>query len=248
VIRRRFAERIKQQDWFAVGVDLLVVVVGILLALQVDNWAQGRSDRLLELVYLQHLKEDMEIERSRMEAAQDNAERRIEAARLLSQLLSAPDLAADAPSRVPWAIETASWRSFPRINAYVYGELQNSGRLVLIRSDSLRRSLAEHYTALQHDARVGEDLSAQQRFEGGTAGLLTVEELETLEQAAGDLEQLRTTPERALTLARLLSQRAAAVAELPSLVQHHTFNLRVIAQMRERSDAIIRQIDTQLQR
>jgi hypothetical protein len=247
MIRRRFAERIKE-GWVAVGIELLVVVIGIVLALQVDGWAQGRADHQLERVYLQRLKEDVEIERSRMESAQGYAQRRIEAARLLDRLLTAADVATDHPSQVPWAIETASWRSFPRINAYVYGELQNSGRLVLIRSDSLRRRLAEHYTSLLQDSRVGEDLSAQQRFDAGTAGLLTIEELETLERAAGNPDELHTTPERALTLARLFAQRSMAVSELPSLVQHHTFNLRVIAEMRERADAIIRQIDAELRR
>ena len=60
MIGRRLTERLKQHGWFAVGVDLLVVVVGILIALQVDAWAQGRADRRLERVYLQHLKEDLE--------------------------------------------------------------------------------------------------------------------------------------------------------------------------------------------
>jgi hypothetical protein len=243
MIGRRLTERLKQHGWFAVGVDLLVVVVGILIALQVDAWAQGRADRRLERVYLQHLKEDLEIERNRMDAAERFANTRIAAARTLSRLAVEPSYATQHPARVPWAIETASWRSFPRINAYVYGELQSSGRLVLIQSEQLRHRLAEHYTALEHDARVGEDLSAQQRFDAATAGLLDMEELEALERAAGDDRQISITPQRALDLARAFQQRPAALAELPSLVQHHTFNLRVIREMRARADSIIREID-----
>ena len=243
---RRFVERIKQHGWFGVAVDLLVVVVGILLALRVDGWAQGRSDLRSEQADLRRLEEDLEIERARMDDAEEFALKRIEAAHFLNALLLDPNEALDAPAKVPWAIETVSWRSFPRINAYVYGEMQSSGRTVLIHSDSLRRSLAEHYTALQHDARVGEDLSAHQRFDAATAGLITVEELEALETAEGDIDKLDTTPARALAMARSFAQRPVAIAQLPNLVQHHTFNLRVIRQMRERSDAIVRQIDAQL--
>lgn len=238
------AERLKRHDWFAVAVDLLVVVVGILLALQVGAWAQERAERRLERVYLERLKEDLAIERTSMNAAEQYASMRIEAARLLGRVADDPALATTEPARVAWAIETASWRSFPRINAYVYHELQSTGRLALIRSETLRRSLAEHYTALQHDARVGDDLSAQQRFDAATAGLLSIEELEAVERAAGDFHQLKMTAERALALARAFAARPAAVAELPNLVQHHTFNLRVVTQMRSRADQIIQQINT----
>lgn len=246
MIVRGLAARLKQHAWFAVAVDLLVVIVGILLALQLDAWAERRHERNLERVYLQRLAEDLEIERGRMEAAKGFANRRIEAARLLGRLLTDPKLATREPDRVPWALETATWRSYPQINAFVYRELQSTGRLVLLRSETLRRSLAEHYTALQHDARVGEDLTAQQRFDAAVAGLLTIDELEAVERVAGDYKQLRMTPERALTVIQSLAQRTAAIAELPGLVQHHTFNLRVINQMQQRADSIIVQIDSLL--
>ena len=237
-------ERIRRHDWFAVFVELLVVIVGILLALQVGQWAQGREERRLERVYLQRLKEDLTIERSEMDAAEHFANARIEAARLLGRLTEEPSLAAEQPARMPWAVETASWRSFPKINAYVYHELQSTGRFALIRSEKLRRKLAEHYAAFEHDARVGEDLSAQKRFDAATAGLLSIDELEAVERATGDFHQLRMTPERATDVARAFIARPAAIAELPGLVQHHTFNLRVISQMRSRADQIIQQIDS----
>jgi hypothetical protein len=43
-----------------------------------------------------------------------------------------------------------------------------------------------------------------------------------------------------------LPSTTPAIAELPSLVQRHTFNLRVIRQMRDRADALIRQIEVLL--
>jgi hypothetical protein len=179
-----------------------------------------------------------------MEAAERYANSRIEAARFLGRILADPRAAAAEPARVPWAIETATWRSFPQINAFVYRELQSTGRLVFLRDESLRRSLAEHYTALQHDARVGEDLSAQQRFDGAVAGVLNIDELEAVERVGGDYSKLSMTPDRAVAVARAFAQRGLAVAELPSLVQHHTFNLRVISDMRHRADAILQQIDS----
>jgi hypothetical protein len=243
---RRALGRLRQHSWFAVLVDLIVVIAGILIALEVDAWAQARDDRRLERVYLQRLKEDLQIERAGMDAAERYAQERIGAARLLGRLLEDPTFAAKEPARVPWALETATWRTFPQINAFVYRELQSTGRFVLIRAEPLRRNLTEHYTTLQIDARVGDDLLAEQRFDAAVAGLLDIDELEAIEKVEGDHAKIAMAPERALALARALAERPPAIAELPSLVQHHTFNLRVIRQMRDRADAIIRQIDVLL--
>lgn len=236
---RRISERLSEHSWFGVFVDFVVVVVGILLALQLDGWAERREELRLEGLYLERLVEDLRIERGLMDAAERYANDRIEAARLLAALAADPVLAAAEPGRVSWALETVTWRSFPQINAFVYRELQSTGRLALIRSEPVRRRLAEHYTALQHDARVGEDLTAQRRFDAAVAGLLTIDELEAVERTAGDPTTLRLAPERGVAIARGLAGDSSAIAELPALVQHHTFNLRVIEQMRSRGDEII---------
>ena len=239
----RFTEQLKEHRWLTVATDLVVVVVGIFLALQLNVWAEGRKDRALESVYLERLIEDLRIESRSMQAAEEYANARIEAVRLLDRLVANPSIALETPAKVPWAVETASWRSFPQINAFVYHELQSTGRLTLLRSERLRRNLAEHYAALQHDARVGEDRTDEQRFDAAVAGLLNLNELESLERAAGNYRELSVTPERALAVAQGFAQRPAAVAELAGLLQHHTFNLRVIAQMRKRADDIIAQIE-----
>ncbi|HET9485123.1 MAG TPA: DUF6090 family protein [Xanthomonadales bacterium] len=239
---RGFRTHVVQHDWFAVGVDLVVVVVGILVALEFGSWVEARKDRALEQVYLERLKEDFEIELARIDDARRYAQSRIDAAKLLHRLVADPASAPDAGARVPWAVETASWRSFPQINAFVYGELQSTGRLALLRSVSLRRMLAEHYTASHHEARVGLDLSAQQRFDAACSGLLGIDELTAIELAGGRWEKLEVTPARALEIAREFARRPAAIAELPSLVQHHTYNLRVLDDMRRRIEAIIARV------
>jgi hypothetical protein len=145
MIVRRISRRLGEHSWFGVLIDLLVVVVGILVALQFDGWAQRREERRIEGLYLERLVEDLQIERDRIEAAERHAAERIEAARLLAKLAAEPELAASDPPCVPWAIETVSWRSFPQINEFVYRELQSTGRLALIESEHLRRKLAEHF-------------------------------------------------------------------------------------------------------
>ena len=40
MILRRFATAIRKQDWFTVFVEFLLIVVGLVVALQIDNWNQ----------------------------------------------------------------------------------------------------------------------------------------------------------------------------------------------------------------
>lgn len=64
MIPRRIAEHVKAQNWFAVGVDFLIVVVGILLAFQITEWAGARSDRARETQIIGDLLADLDIDRS----------------------------------------------------------------------------------------------------------------------------------------------------------------------------------------
>ena len=42
MILRRLAEAIQQQNWFVVLLEVMIVVVGIFIGLQVDDWNQER--------------------------------------------------------------------------------------------------------------------------------------------------------------------------------------------------------------
>ena len=60
MILRRFIEHIKEQNWFAVGLDVLVVIVGIFLGMQVTEWNDDRKERTEEKRYLERMLVDAE--------------------------------------------------------------------------------------------------------------------------------------------------------------------------------------------
>lgn len=45
MILRRLTKHVKDQNWFAVGLDFLIVVAGILIAFQITNWSSERENR-----------------------------------------------------------------------------------------------------------------------------------------------------------------------------------------------------------
>ncbi|QIG54625.1 hypothetical protein G6N82_11075 [Altererythrobacter sp. BO-6] len=230
----RLPARLARQDWLAVFVELVVVVAGILIALGFDQWAEERADRQRERQYLARLHDDLEIELSGVIAAEGWAAARLDAVEKLDSLIKTPERARNDPAMVPWAIETSTWRSFPAVSAFVYRELQDTGQMRLITSFELRRQLADHYGQIANDARVGEDRLAEERFDAGAAGLLSTQELLEFEELEGEVRELNVTPDRAEELARALAARPDAIREIPSVGQHHQFNLRVLGGMKAR--------------
>lgn len=59
MIQRRITDAFRKQDWFTVALETLIVVLGVFLGLQVNNWNEGRSDRARETVHLASLVEDI---------------------------------------------------------------------------------------------------------------------------------------------------------------------------------------------
>jgi hypothetical protein len=55
MIFRRFAEAIRRQDWFTVFVETMIVVLGVFLGLQVNNWNEAQQERAKERVLLGRL-------------------------------------------------------------------------------------------------------------------------------------------------------------------------------------------------
>ena len=239
----RLRGHLADQNWLAVTVDIAVVLVSILLAFQIDRWAENRRDQHLEVEYLLRLKEDLQMEIGQMDTALGYVGDRIQAVRLLEKLVKDSSNEGISYGSLPWAIETATWRSFPQIASFVYRELQSTGNLALIQAESLRRNLAGHYTLLQNDAQIGLDQDIQHLFNRKTAGLLTSDELIEVENAGSANHTANISPARALEIAEAFSQNQEAIAILPSLLHHHTFIEKVIIQAKQRTQKLILQID-----
>ena len=183
---QRLRQRFANLAFGPLVLEIIVVILGILIAFQIDRWAEDRRDRQAEYDYLVRLKDDLQNEIQSMDTAIDQAESRIAAVLLLEEALTDPAVALERPSAVATAVETATWRSFPQINAFIYSELQNTGNLSLIQSDSLRRELANHYSSIRHHERVGLDLNIQHEFDRLSAGILTTAELQGIESGSWD--------------------------------------------------------------
>lgn len=60
-IVRRVSEALRKRDWFGIGFELLVVVVGVLLGLEASRWSAEREDRAYRQQILTALDETLKV-------------------------------------------------------------------------------------------------------------------------------------------------------------------------------------------
>ena len=61
MILRRVIQHVKKQEWTAIAIDFVIVVVGVFVGIQVQQWSNERSERKLERVYLERILSDINI-------------------------------------------------------------------------------------------------------------------------------------------------------------------------------------------
>jgi len=141
MILRSVMTHVKHQNWVAVGLDFIIVILGVFIGIQVANWNVSLKDRRDEWAFLEQLHEDIETA--------DALSRRVRTRRLdkLDWLSGAMDvLFGDDENAVLNADECIGVASshYYNINAVelpAYTELVSSGRLGIIRDARLRSAL-----------------------------------------------------------------------------------------------------------
>jgi hypothetical protein len=62
MIRRRVIEQLREQQWVAVGIELMIVVLGVFIGLQASNWNQERTSARQGATFTERLKADLRHE------------------------------------------------------------------------------------------------------------------------------------------------------------------------------------------
>ena len=88
----RLRKNLTESNYGPLGLEIVVVILGILIAFQIDRWAEERRDRTQEYDYLLRLKEDLQIEIRGMDKAIQYAEDRLAAVLLLEEVIANPSI------------------------------------------------------------------------------------------------------------------------------------------------------------
>ena len=139
-IRQRLLleNRLSKYSLYAVG-EILLVVIGILIALQIHNQNDLRKERLKEIHYLENIKTDLNINLLEMDRYLDIRTESIEGAnRILEHFEGKP--ITDYSAFNADGVRIYNWQKFWQ-NNNTFQELVNSGNLALISNDAIKKSL-----------------------------------------------------------------------------------------------------------
>jgi hypothetical protein len=218
-------------NWrFLIG-EFVVIVLGVLIALWVDQLREARVNANLEVEYLESLVADIDADLAQFDEAEAWMRRSETAAATVLALYEGAPPTENVADLVA-AVETAGWQMFPSISRNTIDDLRSTGNLRLIRDPAMRRAIADYYTDIenalgplaamqdriwdQYDARVGNVLGPGERMAalqrpGSFAPGITSEALEPAEPP--ELEELITAlkafPEFEVAAAEALYQNIA---------------------------------------
>jgi hypothetical protein len=150
MILRNLAMSIRQHDWGAAVIEVFIVVIGILVALQADDWVRERDDRAAEVAALERLLSEAENTVTYLQAEVAYQERTNELRRRATALVDGQE---DVPEQdLPFRIGINTMVMNPTLSPprTTYDELTASGRLQLVRSDHVREQLALFYADLDY--------------------------------------------------------------------------------------------------
>ena len=150
MILNRLSKSIRRQDWFAVLIEFVVVVVGIFAGLQANEWALERQDRKMERASLERLFLEAD---SAQQMLGDVVQRTLRMNRIRRNSVQFVDSDDPVPEvELPLKIGINTLGFFPAVMpiSVAYDELKSSGQMQLIRSAALRGQIAEFHTNLAY--------------------------------------------------------------------------------------------------
>lgn len=145
MILRRFMKHVSDQNWFAVGLDALVVIVGIFLGMQATEWNETRKDRIEEEQYLQRLRDDLDLQFDHMKLRVDYLTVAQKDNELITSFLRAPEKNTLPLGRVLAAFYNSTVIYPFRPISMTYDELISTGKIHLIHDINIRSHIAQYY-------------------------------------------------------------------------------------------------------
>jgi hypothetical protein len=146
--------RVTQYLAYAVG-EILLVVIGILIALQVNSWNENRKNQIESVIILKNLKSELKEDFSFLNYTLGRLESRKAAADYLYSLITneTKSVSLDSIEIVEALMRTGYIHKFVPSFA-VYNEIQSSGKLNLIQSDSIKKYLASYKSKVEENIRI----------------------------------------------------------------------------------------------
>lgn len=157
MIIRRLAEGLRKQDWSTAAVEFVIVVVGIFVGLQANNWNEARLEQAQAHENMQRLLDEAQNAVAYTRREFERGAERITAQRALLDIMYSEAPLPEDTSLAERGFATLTFFPAMAPARTTYDELTASGGLRLIRSSHVRDMISLYYAELDF-------FLAQQRY------------------------------------------------------------------------------------
>lgn len=144
MILTNLAKAVREQNYFAVVLEFVIVIAGVVIGFQITAWNDTLNERAREIRYLERLASDLDVALRRTEGARDfRADVRelgLEALSYAEQRNEPSD-----PFRVVYTFFQSSQAGGINLPSAAYTELLSTGDLSIISNDIVRQQLTNFY-------------------------------------------------------------------------------------------------------
>lgn|GEM_PF-421764 len=142
MIIQKLVSAIRRQDWFQVLVEVLIVIVGIFLGLQVQTWYEALEDRRQEAFYLALLHDEVEQIETKFKNYFPNINGRVEVLASLREQYNQNEQFVEISNIQCNAIIVSHIHTNFISTVTTIDELESTGRSQIIENPSIRRLMA----------------------------------------------------------------------------------------------------------
>jgi hypothetical protein len=149
----RLTESLAGRRWGFFFAELVLVVLGILVALAIDGWISDSRDRQTEAVYLELLARDIEGIQNQVDLQIEFEKERIDTAVKAYAALTTPN-PADKRAEIGTLLALLVSRRTLSLSSATYDQMVSSGHLQLIRNHELRNMIVRYFAEMERIERV----------------------------------------------------------------------------------------------
>ncbi len=243
MILRRITANFRRQDWTAVVVELLIVVLGVFIGLQAQEWATAHAEQQRADVLLQQLRGDLDKERLDLKTYMAYQQVTADYARTAIKGLESPG-SVDPATWVASAYQ-ASQILPAASNRATFEEMKSTGVIDLIRNARLRALLISYYS---FDWSQAATITAQAPYRELVRSVLPYSTQKAIKASCGDISA--TTGDVLLPKtchidvpAATIERAAASLRATPGLLTALTYQLSLTETHMDTVPAVQQQLD-----
>jgi hypothetical protein len=149
MLLRRVIEHVRTQSWTAIGIDFVIVVVGVFVGIQFSNWNEERRDTARAYEYLERIQADLAADVDRFDSRIDRW-RAVTAHGSVALAFARDGL---TEGQTSWDVllsfyQASDWLPFTSTNT-TFQEMTSAGEIGLIADTELRTDVSAYYAVIE---------------------------------------------------------------------------------------------------